>query len=173
MSCAITAGYTIDCNKDSLGGLKVIRIASKKDIVSYTETAGVITGISMATGKQFYKFDLVKSSSNFVITPTANVQNGTTFYAEAVTLIMNKLKAATSSLVDALIKSSLVMIAEDRNGEVFLLGRDNGLDLSGGTIGSGTNGGDRNGYELQFTGEEAKISHVDPTVIAAISVPAA
>jgi hypothetical protein len=172
MSCAISSGYTIDCNKDSLGGLKVIYIAERKSIEGYTETAGIVTAITLATGKQFYKFELVKSSSSFTITPTANVGNGTLFFAESVQLVMNKLKSSTSALVESLAKASLVMIAEDRNGEVFLLGRENGLDISGGTIGSGTAGGDRSGYDLPFSGEEAKISHVDPTIIAGLLVPA-
>lgn len=172
MPCGFTAGYAQDCNKDSIGGLARIRIAPFKDVVSVTETAGVITAITLATGKQFYDFQLTKNTSNFSITPTPNVQNGTTFYAEAVTFVMNKMKATTSALVDSLAKSSLVMLVEDKNGETMLLGRSNGLDMSGGTVGSGTASGDRSGYELQFAGEEPVISHVDPTIVAALLVPA-
>lgn len=167
-TCALSGGYTIDCTKDSLGGLSQIVMASKNDIESYTETAGVITAITMKAGKTFYKFDLVKSTSNFVNTLTSAPANGTFFYAQAATLIFNKLKVATSALVDQLARTSLVLIATDRNGEVVLLGRENGLDVSGGTAGSGTAAGDRNGYELQLTGEEAKLSHVDPTIIDAL-----
>lgn len=173
MNCAIVGGYTQDCNKDSLGGLHRIRIAALKDIVSITEVNDVVSAIVMATGKQFFDFQLVKNTSNFSIVPTPNVQAGTNFYAETLAITFNKMKATTSALVDKLAKASLVALVEDRNGEVILLGRNNGLDLSGGTIGSGTAGGDRNGYELSFTGEEAKITHVDPTIVTTLLSPAA
>ncbi|MEO6721435.1 MAG: hypothetical protein ABIN67_13790 [Ferruginibacter sp.] len=172
MSCAITAGYVIDCNKDSLGGLSKVRIAAKKDIVSIAETAGVISAVVMQTGTQFYDFALVKSTSSFSNAITSNPTNGSMFYAQSATLIFNKLKSATSALVDSLCRASLVLIVEDRNGEIIMLGRENGMDVSGGTIGSGTAGGDRSGYELQLTGEESKTSHVDPTIMAALLLPA-
>lgn len=170
MPSAITGGYVADCNKNNVGGLKVVKIASKCDIETITELNGVITAIDMVTGSKFYEFQLVKSTSNFSLAPTSNAQNGTAFYAEALSLVFNKMKSTTSALVDSLVKSSIVAIVEDKNGEAFLLGRTLGLDLSGGTIGSGTASGDRNGYELQFSGEEAKISHVDPTIIAGLLV---
>jgi hypothetical protein len=168
MPSAITGGYVADCSKDNIGGLKVVKIASKCDIKSITKANGVVTAIQMNSGTKFYEFQLVKQTSNFVITPTVNAQNGTAFYAEALTIVFNKLKSATSTLVDGLVKGSIVAIVEDRNGEAFLLGRSLGMDLSGGTIGSGTASGDRNGYELQFHGEESEISHIDPTIIPAL-----
>lgn len=168
MSSAIIAGYTIDCNKNNVGGLKVVRIASKCDIDTITEVAGIITAIAMKPTKKFYEFQLVKSTSNFTLTPTVNAQNGTAYYAEALTLVFNKISAATSAIVDSLVKSGMVAIVEDKNGEVMLLGRTLGLDVSGGSITSGTASGDRNGYDVQLAGEEPKISHVDPTIIAAL-----
>jgi hypothetical protein len=172
MSCAITEDYVIDCNKDSVGGLSKMRVASRNDIVSYTETAGKITAITMKTGSRFYDVQLVKSTSTYSNTLTANPQAGTFFYAQSATLILNKIKAATTAFVESLAKSSLVMIVLDKNGEVVLLGRENGLDLNGGTAGAGTASGDRNGYELQFAGEEIKLSHVDPTIIDDLLLPA-
>jgi len=174
MSCAtIDGGYTIDCNKDSLGGLARVRLIAKNNIESYTVGVdGIITGIKIKTGKMFYDFALVKSTSNFVNTYTSNPANGTFFYAQALTLVFNKIKAATSKTVHALATSSVVAIVEDRNGEVILLGKENGLDVSGGTMASGTAGADRNGYDLQFTGEEKDCSHVDPTIVATLLVAA-
>lgn len=172
MPCAIEEGYEIDCNKDSLGGLIRVRMAAKNDIESITETDKIVTAIVMKTGKRFYNFALVKSTSNFLTTITSTPANGSVFYAESLSLVFNKLKAATSKIVDNLARASVVAIVEDRNGEVILLGRENGLDVSGGTAGSGTAGGDRSGYELQFAGEEKIISHVDPVIVDALLVVA-
>lgn len=171
---AITSGYTIDCNaKDSVGGLSEAYIADKCDVLGVAEAAGIVSGITLATGKQFWKFQLVKATSSFAITNTPNAQNGTQFWAETFTMVMNKMKSATSKIVDGLVKGTIVVIVKDKNGEYFLLGRTGGLDSNGGDAGSGTASGDRNGYNLTFTGEEAKISHIDPTIITALLSPAA
>ena len=173
MSSLIT-NYIADCAKDSIGGISKMRIASKCDldpVTPYTVVNGVVTGINMLVGKQFYSFNLIKNTSTVSQAITASEVNGTVFYAQTGTLILNKLRAATSNLVDALARNLLVMIVEDKNGEVILLGKDNGLDVSGGGVHVGTASGDRNGYEIQFKGEEKYISHVDPTIIAGLLIP--
>lgn len=173
MSSLIT-NYAVDCTKDSIGGISKMRIANKCDldpVTPYTVVNGIITGINMLAGKQFYSFNLIKNTSHIAQALTASEVNGTVFYAQSGTLILNKLRATTSALVDNLARNLLVMIVEDKNGEVVLLGKDNGLDVSGGTITTGTASGDRNGYELQFKGEEKYVSHIDPTIIAGLLIP--
>lgn len=171
---AITSGYTLDCNaKDNVGGLAEVLLANKCDVDTITVLDGVVTAITMKTAKQFYKFQLTKATSGFTLTPTANAQNGTSFFAESLTLIINKMKSATSKIFNGLVQGTFVAIAKDRNGEYVMLGKENGLDVTGGTAGSGTASADRNGYEGQFTGEEKEITHVDPTIIAGLLTPAA
>lgn len=171
---AITSGYTLDCNaKDNVGGLAEVLLANKCDIDSITLTDEIVTAVVMKTAKQFFKFQLTKSTSGFTLTPTANAQNGTAFIAESLTLVINKMKSATSKIFNGLVKGTFVAIAKDRNGEYVMLGREGGLDVTGGTAGSGTASADRNGYEGQFTGEESLIAHVDPTIIAGLLAPAA
>jgi len=64
----------------------------------------------------------------------------------------------------------LMAIVTDRNGKYWLLGRSNGLDVSGGTSQTGTAFGDRNGYEMTFTGmEELPCSEVSSTIIATLT----
>ena len=76
MACALTQNYTLDC-KDSIGGLKAVWFAAVEDIASWTGTAGTYTGVTMDSGKYFWKYDLVKESSNFAEAVNTNVQNGT------------------------------------------------------------------------------------------------
>ena len=51
-------------------------------------------------------------------------------------------------------QARLMIIAKDQNGKYWLYGEVNGMDLSEGTIASGLNFGDRNGYDLTFMGRE-------------------
>ena len=157
MACALTQGYTLDC-KDSLGGLKSVLFIESENVSVDTESAGVITDIQLAVGKYFYKYELVKETSMFMETVTASVQNGTIFYAQELTIVLNKLQANTRNEILLLAKNNLVAIVEDKNGKYWYLGRDGGLDITGGTAGSGTAAGDRSGYELTFSGQEKELA---------------
>lgn len=168
MACALTQGYTLDC-KDSLGGLKSVYFIESGNIASYTEAAGVITAITLDAGKFFYKYELVKETSSFTETITASVQNGTIFYAQELTLVLNKLQANTRNEILLLAQNTLVAIAEDKNGKYWLLGKANGLDITGGSAVSGVATGDRSGYELTFSGQEAALApEVDSDIIAGL-----
>ena len=59
MACALTQGYVLDC-KDSLGGITEVLFIAKQDVTATTEASGVITAITKAAGKRFYKYELVK-----------------------------------------------------------------------------------------------------------------
>lgn len=157
MACALTQGYTLDC-KDSLGGLKSVLFIESENVSVATEAAGVVTDISLAVGKYFYKYELVKETSMFMETVTASIQNGTIFYAQELTIVLNKLQANTRNEILLLAKNNLVAIVEDKNGKYWYLGQDGGLDITGGTAGSGTAAGDRSGYELTFSGQEKELA---------------
>ena len=168
MSCALTQNYLLDC-KESLGGLKSVYLIESGNIEGYTESAGVVTAVTLASGKGFFKYDLVKETSSFTETITASVQNGTIFYAQELSLILNKLQANTRNEILLLAKNNLVAIAEDRNGKYWLLGQTGGLDITGGTAVSGVAAGDRNGYELTFSGQEPALApEVDADIISGL-----
>ena len=64
-ACAIQAGYTIDC-RESIGGLQAVFIAEFGNITTVTEVSGLVTGITKATGKRFYKFEVPRAVANGV-----------------------------------------------------------------------------------------------------------
>jgi hypothetical protein len=64
-----------------------------------------------------------------------------------------------------LAQNTLVSVAKDNNGKYWYLGKTRGLDLTGGSAGTGTAEGDRSGYTLTFTGAEAALApEVNSTV---------
>ena len=164
MACALTQDYVLDC-KDSLGGLKSVLFIEAGNVTDTTEVAGVITVITKAAGKTFFKYDLVKETSSFTETVTASIQNGTIFYAQELSIILNKLQANTRNEILLLAQNSLVAIAEDKNGKYWMLGKLGGLDITGGTAASGVATGDRSGYELTFSGQEKALA---PEVLSSI-----
>lgn len=153
MACALTQGFVLDC-KESVGGIKSVRFVEFDNVASIAYAAGVAT-LTMVASKKFWKYAQVRETSSSTETITANVQNGTIFYKQELTAILNKLAAATRNEILLLAKNRLMAIVEDMNGNFWLLGAKNGLDITGGNSATGTASGDRNGYTLTFEGMEA------------------
>jgi formyltetrahydrofolate synthetase len=166
MACNLTQGFPIDC-KNNVGGIKAVYIANKENIATIVETAGVVTTLTMDAGTDFYKYDQIKESSNFAETITTNVQNGTVFYAQTIEVILNKLQTNTRNEILLLSQATTCVIVEDNNGKYWLLGKNNGLDVTGGGSATGTAFGDRNGYTLTFAGSEPELAtEVSSSVMA-------
>jgi glucose dehydrogenase len=154
MSCALTSGYSLDC-KDSSGGIVEVYFIEKANVTSMTTTSsGVITALTKATGKRFWKYELPKETGSLTETINGNVQNGTVFYSSELKIVVNKLNPSVRTEILLLAQNTLIAVAKDNNGFFWLLGRANGVDLSTGTLASGTAFGDRSGFDLTFTGSE-------------------
>jgi hypothetical protein len=164
MACALTQGYTLDC-RESLGGIKAVWLIAHGNVSSVTEASGVVSVITKAAGKVFYKYELVKNTGALTETITASVENGTVFYAQELSIVLNKLQANTRNEILLLAKNTLMAVVQDANDSYWLLGRVAGLDVTGGTSATGTAQGDRNGYTLTFTGGEKELA---PSVASGI-----
>lgn len=169
MACALTQGYTLDC-RESLGGIKAVWLIAQGNVSSVTEASGIVSAITKASGKVFYKYELVKNTGAMTETITASVENGTVFYAQELSIVLNKLQANTRNEILLLAKNTLMAVVQDSNDKYWLLGRYRGLDVTGGTAVSGTAQGDRNGYTLTFTGQEKELSpEVNSGIIAGLT----
>lgn len=169
MACALTQGYTLDC-KDSLGGIKAVWFIAASDVTAVTEASGVVSAITKAAGKVFYKYQLVKNTGSLTENITASVENGTVFYAPELTIILNKLQANTRNEILLLAQNNLLAVVQDSNSKYWLLGKINGLDLTAGNAATGTAQGDRSGYTLTFTGGEPALApEVNSGIIAGLT----
>jgi hypothetical protein len=171
MSCALTSGFTLDC-RDSVGGIKAILVAEVKNKGTITASAGVITAFTMASGKQFFRYEFRKQTGSFTETIVTNDENGTLFYEQSITAQLSRLEATKRNELFLLAKNNVMVIVEDRNGKYWLMGQEDGMVLSGAGQ-TGTAMGDFNGYQLTFTGaEEIPALEVGSGLIAALSAPA-
>lgn len=176
MSCALTSGYSLGC-REGIGGLKEVYIIETDNVSAVTETSGVVTAITKATGKRFWKYQLPRETSNATETITGSEQNGTIFYAQQVQLILNKLSAAVRNEIMLLAKNRITIVAvlnaaAGQNPKSFMYGRVNGLLLNAGTGDTGTAWADRNGYTLPFTGNETELApEVQYSVLSTLETP--
>jgi|SRR4051812_22229726 len=173
MACNLTQNMTIDC-RDSIGGAKEILFIEFDNVTSMTEASGVVTAMVLASGKQFRRYVVPKETSFFTEALTANVQNGTNFYQQELTIVLNKMQANTRNEIQLLAQNRLIAIVLDLNGKYWLLGKEQAIDATGGDGGTGTAHGDRNGYQRVFTGMERFMApEVQASIIAGLLTPAA
>jgi len=177
MACALTTGYKLGC-RDSVGGITEIRLAPFTAVTSIvtnassqvtTITGSVGSGTTGAGVSGFYKYELPKGVGQFTETINASTENGTVFYQQEATLIINKLQQAVRNELRLVTTARMMAIVKDRNGKYWLLGKNNGIEVSAGTSQTGTAMGDRSGYELTLTGMEEEPC-VEVTAAAANAV---
>lgn len=171
MPCALTSGYSLDC-KDSSGGIVEVFFIEKGNVTTIAEASGVVTGITKAQGKRFWKYELPKETGALTETLTGNVQNGTVFYASELKVMVNKLNTAVRNEIKLLAQNTLIAVAKDNNGKYWMVGKSRGIDLTTGTLGTGTAFGDRSGFDLTFTGSEPDpMVEVNSSVANALETP--
>lgn len=155
MSCSLTTGYALGCNRDSVGGIKTLYVQGFNSTGSVnTNGSGTVTGFTGYIASGFYKYDLTRATSMMSESLTASTENGTLFYAPEITFVINKLQVAVRNELRLMAKGRLIAIVEDNNGRYWLLGAENGLEITTGTSSTGTAFGDRNGFEMTLTGME-------------------
>lgn len=168
MACALTQDYVFGCDVGT-GGTKEVYFIELENIVSMTESSGTITAITKVATKIFRKYQLVLETSNFQEDIVGNRASGTIFYDQKGTVILNKQQVAVRNEIMLLAKNNLVAVIKDNNDTYRLYGRQYGLRLETGSATTGTAWGDRNGYELNFTGKEPELApFVQAAVIATL-----
>ena len=160
MPCALTTGYRLGC-RESVGGIKTIYFAEASTITGIgfsagNRSTGIVTGVSFAGAlvSGWYKYDMPKAGAQFTETLTGSQENGTIFYAVTLQIIMNRLKTLVRNELRLLSQGRVYAIVTDRTGTNWFLGANNQLEATAGTNGTGAAMGDRNGYDVTFSGME-------------------
>tara|TARA_R110000823_G_scaffold252848_1_gene375387 strand:- start:1558 stop:2103 length:546 start_codon:yes stop_codon:yes gene_type:complete len=157
MACDITAGRLEPC-KDSVGGITAIYIggAYTSGLLNAPSDGGVtITGdeiTAFAAPLTFYKYDL-KGANSFDQTNENSRENGTSFWNQTGTVVLKKQDKATTAQLKLLSYGRPQIIIEDFNGNFFLAGIENGVEVTVNTA-TGSGMGDLNGYNLTLAGTE-------------------
>lgn len=162
------AGLNTACKESSFGGIKEVLIALYDDVdaVSVGET-NLLTP-SMASGKKFKQYKLLKSTGG--LTSTLNTsETSASYFTNEVTLQFMKMETSKRIEIMALMMSACAVIVKDANGKYWYLGKDNYVECSAGTATTGTAASDANHYELTLSDTSAELPYeVDSTVIPTI-----
>tara|TARA_R100000951_G_scaffold51327_1_gene43300 strand:- start:101 stop:649 length:549 start_codon:yes stop_codon:yes gene_type:complete len=150
MACDLTQGRKVPC-KDVLGGLVRAWIIDFGTLGTVTKTDDEITDLSGTF--TCFQYDL-KGTNSLETAITSSRENGTTFFEETLTLTLPKLSKEDNKELKLMAYGRPHIAVEDRNGNFMLCGLEHGMDVTGGSIATGTAFGDMSGYSLTLTGQE-------------------
>lgn len=172
MSCFISSGITLGCS-DGIGGIKKIYIVGGSASGAVTgltyNSSGAITGATSASGTTIYGFELKRNTSSLAQNTTKSFENGTIYWEQALTAVFFKYDQDKRNQLKVLGQNDQIqIIAVDQNDVQYYLGQTNGMYLSGGSAATGTAYGDRNGFEMIFTGQEPQPANVISGALATV-----
>lgn len=171
MSCYISSGLALGCS-DGIGGIKKIYIVggATGEVTGLTYNAtGAITGATSVSGTSIYGFELKRNTSSLAQNVTKSFENGTIYFEQVLTAVFFKYDQDKRNQVKILSQNDAIqIIAIDQNDVQYYLGEVNGMYLSGGSAATGTALGDRNGFELTFTGQEQEPARVITGALATV-----
>lgn len=157
MSCLISNGRLEQC-KESVSGLKAIYFINyddldSEDVVYHATNTDQITDWAPAAALTMYKYEL-KGNNSFETTINASRENGTTFFEQTLTIQLKKQDVATHKQIKLMAYGRPRIVVRTMTDQFFLMGLDQGADVSAGTVSNGAALGDFNGYGLTFTAQE-------------------
>lgn len=153
MACDISKGRLEPC-KDQVGGLDAIYIVNWGDITSFTMDVTDTDLISAVVGSpNAYKFEL-KGNSSFETAITSSRENGTTMFEQTLNITLKKQDISTHKELKLLAWGRPQIVVKDNNDNYFMMGKEHGAEVTGGSIVTGAAMGDLTGYTLTFSAME-------------------
>lgn len=157
--CDVVTGRGRAC-KNNMAGIKAIYLANYgtlgvvvydiTDVDAITTLTGIPTGTPIPP--EFFKYELKDNVNTLVETPSQS--NGSSFITQVLSVTLPKLTKSMHKEFKLILWGSPHVIVENQNGEFFMMGIENGCDMTGGSITTGGAKGDLAGYTLVLTAEE-------------------
>lgn len=152
-TCSVTTGFITSC-LDGIAGVKNIFVANWATFNNEVtlNASREITDLPTAT---LYRYEGLRNSMSVTDTPTPNIDNGTLYFVQNVTMKIGKLELEKhNEILGILGRAKLIIFVQLESDKIVCIGREKGAYLSAGNAGSGLAKGDLDGYELTFTAEE-------------------
>jgi len=155
MACDLTLARTEPC-KDVVGGIDKVYFVNYIDGIVSTLTydmtnTDVIDAISGTPSAYSYE---VKDACSFTQNIQSDRSTGTTVFEQVLELTLKKLSVADHKELKLLVWGRPHVIVLDNNGNYFMCGLEHGMEVTGGTIVTGSAMNELSGYTLTLTGME-------------------
>jgi hypothetical protein len=160
MACKITANVSRDCAY-GVAGIKALYLANLSDITTFaTDTAGLVSAITMADTAKFYKFEALDDTVS--AEDALTVSNNNKYRTQTINFKLDGNLVADGKLTDlinnlnGLSLGKFVAAVVDKNGNTMIYGSTNGLTATSANFASGGASGDARGWTYVLTGVEPK-----------------
>ena len=158
MPCLIANGRKEEC-KDSVSGIDSVYFINFGLLAAPTYSSATSDEITTlgpivpATATSLYKYEL-KGANSFETSITSSRENGTTFFTQTLTIQLKRLTKEFHDNFKNLAYGRPHIVVHTRTNQYFIMGLKEGADLNTGTISTGAQYGDFNGYSLTFEANE-------------------
>ena len=150
MACiTLTRGRNLSC-RGGKSGFKAVGFAVWEE--------GLITGTNGEVATlpggltEVYRYQLKNTGNTYTEEIASDAESRTVVYNGTLSIILHKLDLETRNEIKMLAMGELIIFIETYNGDIFVIGADQGAELTGGTIAE-TGGApqDFQGSKLTFT----------------------
>lgn len=159
LNTLLTNGVNLD-PIDSLGGIIELWINPSMGLsfsFTTTATASAIISLTASPGSTWFQFDIPKDTAVFTETLTSAPAAGTLFYQQDLTIVVPKMSVYTRNQLNLLARNRFIRaVFRDNNNRWWLTGLQRGGQITAGSITTGTNPGDANGYTYTLQAQEAQ-----------------
>lgn len=145
-------GIPLTC-ETSMGGIQKVFITDWNNVTGVEEQEGMITAITMDSGKYFNPYEFRKQTGSMTSTLTADETAGVNYVTTELSLVFTKMETAKRIEMSALSKGQLAVIVLDCNQKYWLLGKDDYVSASAGSGNTGKSKGESNFYSLVLKDE--------------------
>ena len=154
MACvSFSGGIAKDC-ENNIGGLTKLYITDFDNVVSYVQSGGTVSTITMASASYFYEFEFNRNSAAFTEDLVKSVEAGSALFEQTVTVTIPRRDVKKRNTLALLTQRDLAVIIKDSNGLYWYPGAVEGLYLLESTSTTGTAKADGSNYTLTLKGFE-------------------
>jgi len=151
--CTITAGFELQC-KDGIGGIKKIYLNAHNLYAGALNIDGTSQQVVECDSEgKLFEFVLPKSTGSFTEEVASSVENGTIFYTQTVTASFHKLSYQRRKQLELIAQNRLFIVVLDNNDNYWVVGYEDGAEVTAASTMTGTAKGDMNGYTITFTAD--------------------
>ena len=169
MACvSFSGGIANDC-ANNMGGITKLYLTDFSNIVTYTESGGTVSAITMASASYFYEFAFNRNSASYQEDLVKSVEAGSALFQQTISVTIPRRDVAKRNTLALLTTRDLAVIIKDSNGLYWYPGAVEGVYLSESTSTSGTAKADGSNYVLTLKGfEQERAPGVTSGIIAAL-----
>jgi len=154
MACvSFSGGVSLNC-ENNIGGLTKVYLTDFDNVVSYTESGGTVSSITMASASYFYEFEFNRNSATYTEDLVKSVEAGSALFEQTLTMTIPRRDREKRNTLALLTQRDLAVVIKDSNGIYWYPGAVEGMYLSEATSTSGTAKADGSNYVLTLKGFE-------------------